>query len=111
MNTIARTENGALAHSTSSNNILDLFFKFGAARGQADTVADMWFNVQLAEPALALRVALWGRDARGGAGEREAFRAVLRSMDGILQFDNALLEKIAEVGRADDLQSFPADLS
>ena len=103
MNTIARTENGALAHSTSSNNVLDLFFKFGAARGQADTVADMWFNAQLAEPALALRVALWGRDARGGAGEREAFRAVLRSMDGILQFDNALLEKIAEVGRADDL--------
>lgn len=101
--TMSRTENGALTHATSGNSLVDLFFNFGASRGNPDKLSEMFYRAFVHDAALALRVALWGRDVRGGAGEREAFRAVLKALDGRVKFDNALLEKIAEIGRADDL--------
>lgn len=99
----SRTENGALTHSTSGSHLLDLFFNFGAARGDTSKLADMFYRSFMNDPELTLRVALWGRDVRGGAGEREAFRAILKALDSRVTFNDALLEKIAEVGRADDL--------
>lgn len=101
--TMSRTENGALTHSTSGSHLLDLFFNFGAARGNTAKLADMFYRSFMNDPELTLRVALWGRDVRGGAGEREAFRAILKALDSRVDFDDVLLSKIAEVGRADDL--------
>ena len=102
-NNMSRTENGALTFASSGSTLLDLFFNVGAARKNADKLADDWFKASIADQGLALRVALWARDARGGAGERDAFRAMLKAFDREAKFDRALLEKIAEVGRADDL--------
>jgi len=71
----ARTANGMKARKNTANAVVDLFFKIGASRGK-NIVPD--FTAALVENEdLALRVAQWARDVRGGAGERELFRSVL----------------------------------
>ena len=79
MNTMSRTENGAVTHATSGAAVLDLFANVGASRGNTSKLADMWWKSYMTHPDLAVRVALWARDIRGGAGEREAFRALLKA--------------------------------
>lgn len=101
--TMSLTENGAVTHASSGSAVLDLFANVGASRGNTSRLADMWWKAYMSHPDLAVRVALWARDIRGGAGEREAFRALLKAMDSRETFDVGLLKKIAEVGRADDL--------
>lgn len=98
----ARTANGMRARKSTANACVDLFFKIGASRGK-NIVPD--FVAAYAEDAdLALRIVAWARDVRGGAGEREVFRDVLRYLDTNCPHDAArLLFKVPELGRWDDL--------
>jgi len=99
---VLRTENGAKAWATSDSKVLDLFGKIGSSRGRDLSSA---FSTALAEDEnLAVRVLLWARDIRSGAGERSQFRNLLRS----LEVQNPVLagrimHKIPFLGRADDL--------
>jgi hypothetical protein len=98
----ARTTNGMLARKSTANACVDLFFKIGASRGK-DITKD--FVAAYAEnPEVALRIAQWVRDVRGGAGEREIFRSILKHLDKH-QPDAAakLLMKVPEIGRWDDI--------
>lgn len=98
----ARTTNGMLARKSTANACVDLFFKVGASRGK-DITKD--FVAAYAEnPEVALRIAQWVRDVRGGAGEREIFRSILKHLDKH-QPDAAakLLMKVPEIGRWDDI--------
>lgn len=99
----SRTENGALTLASSGNPHLDLFFNLGAARSNPGKIAELWQAAFRAGPELAVRIALWGRDVRGGAGERAVFREILTQLDGVLTMDDRLFHAIAQVGRADDL--------
>lgn len=98
----ARTTNGMRARKSTANACVDLFFKIGASRGK-DITKD--FAAAYAEnPEVALRIAAWARDARGGAGEREIFRQILKylekhSIDGEIR----LMHKAPELGRWDDI--------
>lgn len=64
-------------------------------------------NAFAEDPKLATKIALWARDIRGGAGERETFRHVLRYLE---TYHNPVLDKILHlvpvVGRWDDLFVF-----
>lgn len=100
---MSRTENGALTHTSSGNALLDLFFNVGAARKNTGKAVEMFRKAREQDPELALRVAMWARDVRGGAGEREVFRAILSDLDKRVRFTESLLEKFVEIGRADDL--------
>jgi len=98
----ARTANGMKARKSTAKATTDLFFKIGASRGKDITkefVAAMVENEDI-----AIRIALWARDARGGAGERELFRSILRYLD---KHNPALaskvLAKVPELGRWDDI--------
>jgi hypothetical protein len=101
----ARTTNGMKARKSSANKCVDLFYSIGASRGKNIVPA---FTAAYVEDAdLALRIAQWSRDVRGGAGEREIFRSVLVHLektnpDAAL----ALLAKVPEVGRWDDIFVF-----
>ena len=102
---VSRTENGMKARQTSANAVVDFFYNVGASRGK-DIIPQ--FVAALAEDKeLALRVALWARDVRGGAGERELFRSMLTYLENT---DSAaaelLMNKIPELGRFDDLFVF-----
>lgn len=96
------TENGAETFASSLDANVDLFFKVGASRGKAVEVARLFGSAYKQNSDVALRIALWARDARGGAGEREIFRQMVMLMPEAVQLK--LFAKIVELGRWDDLE-------
>ncbi len=100
-----RTTNGMKAQVSSANKCVDLFYNIGASRGKDVIPAFVAAYVENRE--LALRIAQWARDARGGSGERELFRDILRHLEKTNPEDASLLMgKIPELGRWDDLFVF-----
>jgi len=101
----ARTANGMKARKSTANAVVDLFFKIGASRGK-DITKD-FVAAYVEDKDLALRIAQWARDVRGGSGERELFRSILKYLE---KHDSAaaevLMDKIPELGRWDDLFVF-----
>ena len=105
----ARTQNGMRAFKSSLNANTDLFFKIGASRGK-NIIGD-FTAAYLENRDIALRIAQWSRDVRGGAGEREAFRSVLRYLEkNDVEAAKALLAKVPELGRWDDIFVFHTDV-
>jgi hypothetical protein len=101
----ARTANGMKARKSTAKATVDLFYNIGASRGKDITSAFTAAYVENSD--VALRIAQWARDVRGGAGERQLFRDILvhlekRDPDAAL----ALLKKVPEVGRWDDIFVF-----
>ena len=104
------TENGMVTSKSTLSATLDLFFVIGAIRKQINTIEGTQriiakFEAARNEDSLITRkILFWSRDIRGGAGEREAFRTLIRyaaknyPQDVI---DNIHL--ISEYGRWDDL--------
>ena len=101
----ARTTNGMKARKSTANAVVDLFYNIGASRGKNVIPS---FTAALAENReLALRVAAWSRDARGGAGERKIFRDILGYLDkNRPDLAAKLLPKVPEIGRWDDIFVF-----
>jgi hypothetical protein len=104
-NQSSRTANGMKARKSSGNACVSLFYAIGASRGKNIVPA---FTAAYVEDAdLALRIAQWARDVRGGAGEREIFRSVLVHLEKTNRDASlALLAKVPEVGRWDDIFVF-----
>ena len=101
-NQSARTTNGMRARKSTANACVDLFFKIGASRGK-DITKD-FVAAYVENPEVALRIAQWARDVRGGSGEREIFRQILKYLDKHQPADAAkLLLKVPEIGRWDDI--------
>lgn len=102
---VSRTENGMKAYATSDSKILDLFGKIGSGRGRDMTRE---FMAALGEDEnLAVRVLLWARDARGGAGERGTFRSLLAKLeDGNPTLAGRIMHKVPFLGRWDDLFTY-----
>lgn len=104
---LKRTANGMAALSGTSNPLVDLFFKIGASRGK-NILGDFIkaFNYDADK---AIRIALWARDVRAGAGERKIFRDILNYLAtnrpnsyAEILYAHAILKKIPELGRWDD---------
>ena len=66
------TLNGAKAYKSTKNAVLDLFSSWGGMRGQ--DILPLLRNAINEDYFLTLRCLLWGRDIRGGAGERDLSR-------------------------------------
>jgi len=96
------TENGAETFASSLDANVDLFFKVGASRGKAVEVARLFQSAYKQNSDVALRIALWARDARGGAGEREVFKEMVKLMPRQVQL--GVIPKAVELGRWDDLE-------
>jgi hypothetical protein len=105
VNQEARTANGMKAQKSTSSACVDLFFKIGAMRGK-NVIPD--FTAAFVENRdLALRIALWARDVRGGAGERQLFREILTYLENSCSEDAARIAALAPaLGRWDDLLVF-----
>lgn len=101
----ARTANGMKARKSSANACVDLFYNIGASRGK--NIVPAFTAAYVENSDLALRIAQWARDVRGGSGERELFRDVLRHLEKTSPEDALrLMKKVPEVGRWDDLFVF-----
>jgi hypothetical protein len=72
------TENGMVTNSTSLKETVDLFFRMGAMRKATTPDIIRQFSLAFNEsPLEAMKVLFWGRNVRGGAGERKFFRLCL----------------------------------
>ena len=101
----ARTQNGMKARKSTANACVDLFYNIGASRGK--NIVPAFTAAYVENSDLALRIAQWARDARGGSGERELFRQILSHLETANPEDaSRLMVKIPEVGRYDDLLVF-----
>jgi hypothetical protein len=101
----ARTANGMKARKSTANKVVDLFYNIGASRGK--DIVPAFVGAYTEDRELALRIALWARDARGGAGERDLFRSILKHLEKTdIDAAFALLRKIPELGRWDDIFAF-----
>jgi hypothetical protein len=105
VNQEARTANGMRARKSTANACVDLFFKAGAMRGQ--NIVPAFVAALVENEDVAMRIAQWLRDARGGAGERELFRQILTYLEGNRpDLATKLLPKVPELGRWDDIFVF-----
>lgn len=98
----ARTQNGMKALNKTGSACVDLFSAVGAMRGQ--DIIPLFASAYAENSELALRIMLWARDARQGAGERALFRSVLNYLERIDPVDAArLMLRAPELGRWDDV--------
>lgn len=102
VNASGTTANGAVTNVSSLNRNVDLFFLAGASRGK--DITSTYAGAMAEDSEVAVRIAMWARDARGGAGERETFRklfAYLIKTEPVLAA--RVLTKVPELGRWDDV--------
>ncbi len=99
------TLNGMPVNKSSLDAHVDLFYSFGANRNNPDNVMSLFQKAYHLNEDLAVRIALYGRDIRGGMGEREHFRNILRHLaqSGEYYTVTQLIEFVPIVGRWDDL--------
>ena len=100
-----RTENGAAALNTTGDARLDLYGTIGALRGaDPQRINRLFSEAYRMDPLFATKIAFYGRDVRGGLGERETFRTILKYM--AKYHPEALrpnLDLIGVYGRYDDM--------
>lgn len=101
------TENGHKAYNTTSNACLDLFAVCGALRGASeDRIANLFELAYAENPLLATKMIFYTRDIRGGLGERDTFRTMLKTLvKNHPDTAKKNLEFVSEFGRWDDLYS------
>lgn len=104
------TENGMVTNSSTLNKCLDLFSIIGAVRPQMKTDSGKERVISKFEAAwsedskIARKIMFWARDVRGGAGEREAFRVLLKWAANRFPEDViSNIHLISEFGRWDDV--------
>ena len=101
------TENGAATLNTTRSDCLDLFATIGALRNVSQqTIIDRFHRAYAENPDIAMRILFYGRDVRGGLGERRVFRVLLHELaEKHPESVRKNLKHVAEMGRYDDLFS------
>lgn len=104
-NNFTYTENSALTHKSTNSECLDLFATIGAIRFASDEdVIARFIRAYCEDADLAMKILFFGRDVRGGLGERKVFRTIISYL---ADTNPATVAKnipyIAEFGRFDDL--------
>lgn len=102
------TENGAVAFKSTGNPLLDFFALGGAMRGRdLGDILTLFTRAFAHDPLRALKCVFYFRDCRGGQGERDVPRAILRHLANTHpEIVAKNLHLLPEYGRWDDLLVF-----
>lgn len=103
-----KTENGADALASTRDDLIDLFGTIGALRTRSDSdIEQKFMKAYYADKLLGLKMLFYARNIRGGLGERNVFRVVLKWM-ATRDPENILANfvNINLFGRWDDFYSF-----
>lgn len=104
---VLETQNGMPTLGSSLNKNVDLFFAIGSSRGK--DVTSVFESAYQENRETAMRCLLWARDVRGGCGERQTFRNLLKHLEkGHPNSLLTILQYVPEYGRWDDLLIFEA---
>lgn len=101
---VTTTTNGMKAFESTLNANVDLFSSIGSSRGK--NLVPAFVKAYVEDKDTALRVLQWARDVRGGAGERDMFRSLLKHLaqnEPEALTNTRLLNNIPVIGRWDDL--------
>lgn len=94
-------------HSTSGKFCVDFFGSIASSRSWPEQdIINTFVKALEEDPLTAMRILFWTRDARGGAGERRAFRICAQFLDGNQKYRGFLyknLHLIPFFGRWDDI--------
>lgn len=104
-NNLTRTENGAVAIRSTGDACLDLFGTIGSLREADETrICRLFAEAYKENPLMATKIVFYGRDVRGGLGERETFRKIIKYMaEYHPEAIRPNLDLIGVYGRYDDL--------
>lgn len=102
MNNSTTTANGMPAFKSTNSALLDFFSKVGDSRGL--DISQYFLKALEENEEIAIRTLLWARDIRGGAGERDTFRQLIKlaASKNLNKAEN-IVKLIPEVGRWDDV--------
>ena len=99
------TENGMPTNLTSGHPLLDLFAAIGSSRGK--NLCAQFDAAYAYDRVRTLKILLWARDVRGGAGERQTVRNLLQHLEATHPADaEQLVPLLPFFGRWDDLLVF-----
>ena len=99
------TENGAVTYKSTNSYCLDLFADIGAIRNESEQeITGRFMKAYAEDPDLAMKILFFGRDVRGGLGERRVFRVIMKRLaDDGPESVRKNIGRIPEFGRYDDL--------
>lgn len=101
---VTETENGGRALSSTGDGLLNLFAVLGALRSRPYDVIEKFDDAYNEDADLATKMVFYGRDVRGGLGERTVGRLMLHRLAEINpDVVNCNIHNIVEYGRWDDL--------
>jgi hypothetical protein len=102
---VAYTDNGAVSNRSTLSDVLDFYYHVSARRGKDNT--QLFANAFAEDKVLAVKAAFYSRDVRGGQGERNSFRQVLRYLyNNQRAIFNKIVELVPIYGRWDDILKF-----
>jgi len=108
LSNMTTTENGALAYKRSGNELVDAFERIGGSRQDPEAFWSIFLAAYYTDALKALKILFYGRNPRGGMGERQLFRHTISNMAS--NADPQLVEhlimnlgNISLLGRWDDL--------
>ena len=99
------TENLALTHKSTLSDCLDLFATIGALRNShPGEIITRFMRAFTEDRDMAAKIAFYGRDIRGGLGERRTFRVILQWLaENSPSTISKNISLIPEYGRYDDI--------
>jgi hypothetical protein len=107
------TFNGAATNASTSDKCLDLFSLIGSGIRQGTDITQIFAAAYAENPNLAVRIVMWARDIREGAGRREVYRQILKWFNKNYPFSKDYEKMIfatPEFGRWDDLFSVEGNM-
>ena len=107
-----KSYNGAPVLKRTDSACVDLFSFIGSARRHPAVAIQAFERAFRQDSKMALRILLWARDARGGAGERDTFRFILHWLERRHPEVAAALVRAGAVqkfGRWDDMLHLQSD--
>lgn len=98
------TENGDLAYKSSGSACLDFFSLCGGMRRNLSDLEKLFAKAYGENPVLAIKILFYMRNIRGGLGERNGFRVLLKELAEFYpETARRIVYAIPEYGRWDDL--------
>jgi hypothetical protein len=110
------TENSAVTNKSTFNPLLDFFSMAGAMRNDIPTATKLFEKALYTDKQAAMRILFYLRDIRGGQGERDLFRSIMKEVKSksdkevyATDIYGKVAKLIPEYGRWDDLFSLGID--
>ncbi len=101
---VTHTENGDLAYKSTGSACLDFFSLCGGMRQNISDLDILFAKAYAENPIIAIKILFYMRNIRGGLGERNGFRVLLKELALFYpEIAKKIIYAVPEYGRWDDI--------